>query len=268
MNCDKQTKYNKGVSLIEILVAIGVFAISTTAIIFLLIDGVYASGRSLQLTQAILLAHEGIDATRSILENDFDNALSGEHGIELVDGVWILSGLSDTQNEFTRCITITNIDDDTKKIGSEVVWGQESSRPGSILITGHVTDWKQTKGDAEYLFVETLSAFLTSSSTRLEGVTLNNTGESAIAIETIQTQWSGGALLYEIGIGSSTVFSVPPLSGIFSGQEADITNYTLTALSGTTSLDAMVFTEEIVGTTMIITFIMSDGSTRHSFIEF
>ncbi len=268
MKRDMRTKYNRGISLIEILVAIGVFAISSTAIIFLLIDGVYASGRSLQFTQAVLLAHEGIDAVRSISENDFDNVSSGEYGIELIGGVWTLSASSDTQDEFTRSVTITDIDDDTKKIESEVVWGQESSRPDNVLVAGHITDWRQTGGDAGWLFADTLSAVLASSSTRLEGVTLNNTGESVITIDTIQTQWSGGALLYEIKIGSSTVFSVPQPDGVSSGEVIDITNYPLAVLSGTTSLDVMVFTGGVGGESLIVTFVMSDSSTQHSFIEF
>lgn len=98
----------KGFSLIELLVAMTVFTIGVSSVIFLTLDAHTVSRRSTERTQAILLAQEGLEATRSIRDGDFENLVNGSHGLVLQDGKWVFSNTSDTVGKFTRTVSVVN----------------------------------------------------------------------------------------------------------------------------------------------------------------
>ena len=133
---------------------------------------------------------------------------------------------------------------------------------------GYITDWRQTGGDAKDLFVGTLDAYLTSSSTIMRGITLNNQGFDDVIIDTLSLQWGGDALLYSIDIATTTVYDVLPENGVGSGGVVDISDYILLVSSGTTSIENISFDSAIVGNNVTMTVVASDGSTHHSLIEF
>jgi len=136
-------KYNKAQSLIEMLVAIAIFIGGISLIGFLVIDAGIASRQSSERTRALSLAKEGLEAARSIRDNSFANLVNGSHGLALSANQWVFSGASDAQDQFTRSVTISEIDSNTKKIVSNVNWQFSANRPSEVELATYLTNWQQ-----------------------------------------------------------------------------------------------------------------------------
>jgi len=273
---------NKGQSLIEILVALSIFIAGTVTIAVLVLDANISSRQGIERTQAIALAREGLEAARSLRDADFDNLIVGTHGI-ILSGTWMFSGSSDTQDQFTRRVVITDIDVDTKAVESSVNWQFTQPRQTSVTSTGYLTDWKQTHGDAGQSSVAISGAELrddtavcpsvtASTSNRLQGITIENTGTGDITIDKMQVDWSTSPLTTEVMINASTVWGGSggvgsPSGNQPSGTELDIVDYTLGAGGGAEDV-CIDFTASVAGTDFIVKFIMTDGSTQYSLVDF
>jgi len=137
---------NKGISLIEVLVALGVFSVSFSAIVFLSLDALQSSSYNLEYTRATYFAYEGIEATRSIAADDFNRVTPGIHGLVSEDGEWNWSGTVDEYDGFVRRVTVVDLDADTKEITSEVDWEESRLRGESVYITQRMTNWYRNVG--------------------------------------------------------------------------------------------------------------------------
>lgn len=133
-----------GFSLVEILVAVAVFAI-----ILVLVTGATAStGRNIRHSannqQAASLAEEGIEAVRNLRDSgaDFVNLPDGTYGLSDSGNQWNLSGSSDTQGIFTRSVAITTTGTHQKKIDSTVSWADQHSPTNSFVATTYLTNWR------------------------------------------------------------------------------------------------------------------------------
>ena len=140
-------KENLGQSSIEILLAIGIFAILAGTLGFLVLDS-YSTGRlANEITVANYLAEEGIEAARSIRDADWNNLVAGSHGLAVSGEKWIFY---DAQEDITswlsggsRNLTIENIDADRKKITSKVSWDFTENRPQEIRLVTYLTNWQR-----------------------------------------------------------------------------------------------------------------------------
>ncbi|PCI19706.1 hypothetical protein COB64_03270 [Candidatus Wolfebacteria bacterium] len=141
----KSMNSQSGQSLIEAVIAISIFVIGTVTIGFLVIDANVSTRQGSERTQAILLSKEGLEAARSIRDNDFTNLTTGMHGIALSSNRWIFSGTSDIQDQFMRQLTISDVESDIKKIKSVVSWQFSESRESSVTLVQYFTDWQKDK---------------------------------------------------------------------------------------------------------------------------
>lgn len=255
----------------ELLVAIGVFVVGIATIGLLIMDAYVSSRQGVERTQAVLLAKEGLEAARSIRDGDFDNLAAGTHGIALSGGYWIFSGTSDTQDQFARQITVTNLNVDTKQVQSQVTWQITAVRQGSVVLTDYLTDWNQTHGQAGELGVDTKEAELGEGDTELTGITIENTGVSDITIDKITVWWDGDRLIEEIVIDGNAVWSETgpgsPSGKQPSGTELDIQDFVVTAGGGQYSIDRFKFDGPMTGVGFIILFKMADNSTNYVMVE-
>lgn len=105
-----------GFSLLEVILSISIFTIGVVGIGLFVIDIQTTAERSQNLSQGILLAEEGLEAVKSIRDNNFEDIDDGEYGLDSVDGVWEFNGDSDVTilgresgvgRTFTRTITIS-----------------------------------------------------------------------------------------------------------------------------------------------------------------
>lgn len=139
----------KGQLLIELLVAMGIFAITVSVVLFLILDGYLADRIGRENTIATFLAKEGIVAAQTIRDNDWDDLTLGEHGLKISSGTWIFYGTGDDLSEYLRegerKIIVERIDDDRRKVTSKVSWKLTNLRPREVSLVSYLTNW-QKKG--------------------------------------------------------------------------------------------------------------------------
>jgi len=137
-------KKNNGFSLLELILAIAIFSLSSIAMATLLIDSNISSRLSLEKTYALLYAKEGLEATRSIRDNNWLDLADGDHGL-LNNGVtWVFSGSSDLiDDKYTRTITLTTVSTTTKNVLINIDWSLTPSRLANVNLETILTNWKE-----------------------------------------------------------------------------------------------------------------------------
>jgi len=144
----RMRKYSKGQSLVELIVAMGVFVVVVAGLAFFIFDSFFASRLSYDLVKANLLAEEGIEAARSIRDNNYSDLLIGSHGLAISNGYWIFQGIEDDLtsqlNEGKRVIDIVNdpLDQNIKIITSTVSWKFTENRSEEVRLTSYLTNWQ------------------------------------------------------------------------------------------------------------------------------
>lgn len=252
-----------GQSLVEVLLTISIFIIGVITVGTLIIDANVSSRQGVERTQAITLAREGLEAARSLRDADFDNLTTGAHGLALSNSKWIFSGTSDAQNQFTRVVTVTDIDIDTKKIDSTVTWQFSTARQNSVTLIDYLTDWNQTQGDAGNMRIDITGTALGNSNRELQGVKIENLGTASITIDKMAVFWDTAPLIQEVKINGVVDWSGAQSSGAL----LDITNVILTASSGLLPIDRLFFDASMTGTHFVVKFIMTDTSTKYVIVN-
>ena len=135
---------NKGQSIIELLIAMGVFILGVSVIAFLVIDAYVSDRLGKELTQATFLAEEGLEASRFIRDGDWASLTDGDHGISTLASSWIFSGTSNTIDKFTRVVTVEPVDSVRKKVTSLVTWNLTDLRSEEVSLVEYLTDWNET----------------------------------------------------------------------------------------------------------------------------
>lgn len=140
--------FEKGQSLIELLVAIGIFVIIVSSLVVFILDSYIFGFLAEEITKANSLAEEGIEAAKSIKDDSWENLTLGDHGLKISGNHWEFQGAPEdisTQLEegATRVITIENIDADRKKVISRVNWNLGEGRPQEIKIVTYLTNWEK-----------------------------------------------------------------------------------------------------------------------------
>jgi Tfp pilus assembly protein PilV len=266
----KTLRSSAGFSLVEILISIIIFVLGIVAVGLLTIDAQVSYRQGSERTQATLLAKEGLEAVRSMRDSDFDLLSTGNHGLAIASGVWTFSGSSDIQDNFTRVITISDIDIDTKQIVSTVDWQFTEARAANVSFTDYLTDWNQSHGTAGDLTIDTAGATLAAGDKELHGVTISNDSNSGITIDTIAAWWDGGSSIDRVRIDNLDVWSnqngspTPPQS---SGTTLNIDNVSLPNNSGAISIDKFRFDSSIAGSAFLLKFVMTDDSTKYALID-
>lgn len=138
-------KKRPGFSLVEVLLAIAIFALISTSIIYLLIDAGTTNHQNQDRVVASALADEGMEATRAIRDANWSNLQEGTHGLINSDNHWQFSGASDIDptNRFTRQITISMINTDRFQIISTITWQSLLGFESSISASSYLTNWRK-----------------------------------------------------------------------------------------------------------------------------
>ena len=145
MNHDRQSA---GQSLLEILIALTVFAVVVTAAAL-----VFYGGSSSILAQnfsagALDYARSGLEAARTIRDQiGCGSMINGTYGLSLQGSKWQFIPNFDSSGAYTRTMTVSSLDVNTKKIVASVAWQSEDDRPESIQLTEALSDWITTGSD-------------------------------------------------------------------------------------------------------------------------
>lgn len=140
----------KGQSLLELILAMGIFVTVIAGLSFFVLDS-YITGRlSYEISKADFLAQEGLEAARSIRDNNFNDLVAGSHGLTITLGRWTFQGTQeDVSSQLTqgiRQIQIENIDSDTRRVTSSVAWLFSEGRNQEVELVSYLTNWQKTSG--------------------------------------------------------------------------------------------------------------------------
>lgn len=146
---------NSGAVLIELIVSLAVFMIIVAGVFSTLLGSLRDTVDNKSQTEGHFLAQEGIEAVKSIRDNDWLDLADGTHGLTDGSGYWDFQGVSETIGDYTRSITIEGVNRDvsgdivtsggsldprTKKITTTIDWiGIASAQ--SIITESYLTDW-------------------------------------------------------------------------------------------------------------------------------
>jgi len=151
-------KKRAGFSLVEILLAVTVFAIFSVGLFSLAMDTSQRDASTNLKVQALAYAQEGIEATRNIRDQSYLLLTNGDHGLALNAGVWSFGPAPENVDGFyDRSITIEDVfrdasgnivseggalDPDTKKVTSEVAWVSNGIFPQSVTLVSYLSNWR------------------------------------------------------------------------------------------------------------------------------
>lgn len=138
-----KSKFQKGFSIAEIVVASSVLALLVTAFVGVFNYSHRAMAMSSTRNRAVFLAEEGLEAVRNIRDDDFLNLINGDYGLAVSGGAWIFSGTEDRQDIFTRQINISTLNSNTKEIRSTVSWDDHRNDIGSISLNTYLSYWQK-----------------------------------------------------------------------------------------------------------------------------
>jgi len=256
-------KQVRGQSLIEILFAMSLAVLAISTIAYLFLQTQVSTRHSVEQLHAQALAQEGLSAVSSISQQSFNNLTAGTHGIEIDEGQWTLSGIQDISGKYIRTVELTLVDPGLYAVVSTVTWDLSSVRSNTVSYTIYISNWEQTAGDATDVHFDADGSFYTFSGTTLEGVTVANTHPSEnYTIEQIRLQWDGSSTLDVINIGGVTVFDAATTTPVLSGDLVDISDVTINAGGIASVFGPLVFTSSMLGTDVLVTTYLGDGSKR------
>lgn len=148
----------KGFSIVEVMLAVGIFAIFSVGIFYLSAETI-TRGANVNLgTEALYYAQEGIEAVRSIRDRNFLFLVSGDYGLDYQEGEWdFVSAPEDIDGFYERTITIEDVyrdelgnikacdyeyDPDMKKVLVSVTWTQGGVVPRSVGLEAYLANWR------------------------------------------------------------------------------------------------------------------------------
>ena len=149
----------QGLSIIEIILAMAIFVIIISTSAAVIIHSFSANRLAVEESEAALLASEGIEAIRSIKNQDFTNLISGTYDVTSSQGFWQLGPTPTPGGKYTRTITIADVyrdlsgeivevggalDEETKKATSLVSWLFSPLRQNMIEMVTYFANWVST----------------------------------------------------------------------------------------------------------------------------
>ena len=148
-----------GQSILEVVVAMGVFALIAATLMALAIGGLQGLEQGGEQTQAQALAQEGMEAVRSIRDRAWNENTYAMSSVSIMGSEWIFDGegTTETIGQFTRIITFGDVcrdalndigvcpglytDAHTKEIKVEVTWQVRPGVTNSVQRIAYVTNW-------------------------------------------------------------------------------------------------------------------------------
>jgi len=127
-----------GLSLLELILAIAVFVIGTATVAHLFIGSQTSMNYSLEKSQAMLLARQGIEEERAKRNEDFGNLVQGTY----------TETISLDDKEFERIVKISFLSDTEAEVVSTVEW-TSLGREEDISFVEIITDWQEEEEEEE-----------------------------------------------------------------------------------------------------------------------
>jgi type II secretory pathway pseudopilin PulG len=127
----EKNKKEKGVSLIELILAIGVFVVSSATVAHLFIGSQTSINYSVEKVQGIFLAKQGIEEVRAVKNTGFENVIPRTN-TETVT----LNG-----KDFERTVAVSFYSAQVIEVNSTIEW-ETAGKEESISYSEFVTKWE------------------------------------------------------------------------------------------------------------------------------
>ncbi len=153
-------KNQSGQSVLELMIAMSIFVLVVSGIMFLVLDAQTANRQGGERAQAAFFTQEAFEATQSIANQGWRNLVDGDYGLDNSSGLWTWSGNSNVFDQFTRRVTVApvyrdgngdivatggDLDFDSKKIIVATIWDFTTGRPSEVTLETLLTNWHSTK---------------------------------------------------------------------------------------------------------------------------
>jgi hypothetical protein len=272
----------RGSLLLEAIIATAIAGTFGVAILQLALLSTESSIRIEERGDANFAAQQGIEALQTIAFADLTNVTNGK--VAFASERWSTAAGSEALwNGMTRAITIADVrrdtncevvasggtvDPDSKELVSTVTWVDDSGRNQSVSYRRHRTRYDDPQGDCfapdaagQVSFAVEASEFYGGS--QLRDLYFTNTGGTEVTIDKIMFTWDNGAVLTQVFIDNSKVWSSSgpgtPSGSQVSGTTLNIQDFTM-APSQTSQLNKGQFGSPMAGATMTLTVTFTDGS--------
>jgi Tfp pilus assembly protein PilV len=159
----KNTYFQKGQSVVEVIIAISLFVIIAGSSIGAVLGSFTTTRLAEEQTQATVLAVEGIEAVQSIRNQAWANMVVGTYGVSSISGTWAFNGTSDIDatEKFTRSIILSHVmrdtatrtilssggleDPETIHVQVTVSWAASPTRNNSVVLYTYLTNWQLSR---------------------------------------------------------------------------------------------------------------------------
>ncbi len=156
----------RGFGIIEIIVALGLFAVVGVTGITMVLHSFTANRLGNEQTLASNITSSGLEIVRNIKTQNWSNLVAGTYGLKNTAGIWSLSTLPETWDKYTRTVTIEDsqrdglgnivdsggsADPNTKKVTVSTGWNVGAARNNSVILSEYFTNFGKTissTGDA------------------------------------------------------------------------------------------------------------------------
>jgi Tfp pilus assembly protein PilV len=148
-----------GFALIEVILATSLLAVFATGITMSVVSGLNLNRSSQEQTIANQYAIEGMEAIRSIRNQNYASLTTQVQGVVANNGVWTATTSANVFDKYTRIIAIEEVlrdvqgnivtssgtlDPDIKRVTVNVNWNAGGARNLSTSLTSYLANWKIT----------------------------------------------------------------------------------------------------------------------------
>ena len=138
----------EGFTLVEIILAIAVFALITTVMISAYVYGRQATQLSGNRSRASQLANEGMEAIRNIANPNYSNLSNYSNGttyyLVQFNNQWQLTTIpSQIDGLYTRTLVFSDGPNGSRQLTVSVTWQQTLQRQGSMVAKTYFANWRQ-----------------------------------------------------------------------------------------------------------------------------
>ena len=153
------TGKRKSFTILEIIIAIGLFALTVGGIAGLIAQTFSINRLGEEESYGNFLAIEGLEAARVIARRDYFNLVNGNYGLTTSNGFWEFNGSSQTFGKFNRQLVVSNVFRDgggnivssggaldlfTKRVEALVTWNFSPGRNNEVSLKTYFTFWNES----------------------------------------------------------------------------------------------------------------------------
>ena len=171
----RRAHFSRGISLIEVLIAISIFTLTVASLGTVGLSGAMMANGSIERYRGVLLAKEGVEALRTLRAENFSQLTPGTYGLIFTGGKWQLSATPDVTDKFSRTVTISQVGTSRLRATVDVSWtlpsgGTTSVHAATFIDQLYGAQWNQT----------TETDF---TGGKLNGTEVVSTGDGAVQLE-------------------------------------------------------------------------------------